>query len=744
MSDNATPRSVAQGMARLKELLFDNEVETLSELDKRLGSIEHVNRQQERQNAETVQRIDQLFDRAGTEERFRSSVAVVLDKALEEAELRNHEQMSRAIAPLVVNTIRTELRNSQDELVDIMFPITGRMVKSYLAAEMKKLSNSVNQRIDNNPMMLRIRSIASGKPVRDLAIAETQRLSVDEVFLIRRGSGELIGHWPESATTMSNADVHMSGVLSAINDFASSAFAEEGGHFESFRYENVDVYMRASPVYLLAAKCSGIAPSGIERIFDEAFLETIERVTALERAANGREVAARTRSLELHPLAEQVEDRTGVIYDELAQSTMGGAVVKALLFLIAVPLLAWFFWGLYTDAEEALVRRSANHVITATRELDGYQTGLEVGYRGKSITVTGLVPNETVKSDLTTALGRELPATQINTRMAVVPKARVEIVRELVAKPAPAPVIDTAALERRLNTRVRAVEQELVAASVRRAIVRADTRLRQALPELDRLASDTKDAARRADVRDVRTALEKSTLDIAALRTQIEARGRNSDALRQLVDPVNQATVAVGRTINRLASSYGGRGAGLAVTEKPTANNLVDAVEELASQTERFATLTMALHQTVAIVPELVVVPPPAPAPVPVLSAEDKLRAFVGRNAVFFATGVAFQSDRQADTLLDEAAELIKAASLLVRVVGYTDERGVSSKNIELAKNRADKVISELVRRGVPAKDLVGVGRTDGYALSPGAGASSPNRRVQFELGFRGETRAAQ
>ena len=138
MSDNATPRSVAQGMARLKELLFDNEVETLSELDKRLGSIEHVNRQQERQNAETVQRIDQLFDRAGTEERFRSSVAVVLDKALEEAELRNHEQMSRAVAPLVVNTIRTELRNSQDELVDIMFPITGRMVKSYLAAEMKK------------------------------------------------------------------------------------------------------------------------------------------------------------------------------------------------------------------------------------------------------------------------------------------------------------------------------------------------------------------------------------------------------------------------------------------------------------------------------------------------------------------------------------------------------------------------------------------------------------------------------
>ena len=292
MSENATSRTVAQGMARLKELLFDSEVETLSELDKRLGSIEHVNQLQERQNLETLQRLEQLFKRAGTEERFRTSVAVVLDKALEEAEVRNHDQMSRAIAPLVVNTVRTELRNSQDELVDIMFPITGRMVKSYLAAEMKKLSNHVNRRIDNNPMMLRMRALASGKPVRDLAIAETQRLSVDEVFLIRRGSGELVGHWPESPTTMSNADVHMSGVLTAINDFASSAFDHDGGHFESFRYDDVDVYMRASPVYLLAAKCSGIAPSGIESIFDEAFLETMERVAALERAANGREVAA--------------------------------------------------------------------------------------------------------------------------------------------------------------------------------------------------------------------------------------------------------------------------------------------------------------------------------------------------------------------------------------------------------------------------------------------------------------------
>lgn len=721
-------------MARLKELLFDSEVETLGELDKRLGSIEEINQQQERQSLETEQRVEQLFKRAGTEERFRDSVAVVLDKALEDAELRNHDQMSRALAPLVVQTIKTELKNSQDELVDIMFPITGRMVKSYLAAEMKKLSESVNNRIDQNPMMLRLRAIASGKKVRDLAIAETQRLSVDEVYLIRRGSGELLAHWPQSSTTMSNADVHMSGVLSAINDFASSAFDSDGGSFQSFRYEDFDVYMRASPVYLLAAKCSGIAPSGIDAIFDEAFLETLERVNALERAAaaNGREVAAQTRSLELHPLTETVESKTTEVYEELAQSSIGGAVVKVLLFLIAVPLLAWFFWGLYTDAEEAIVYRSANHVITNTPELKGYQTNLEVGYRGKSIKVTGLVPDAAVGAGLKTALSLELPSTKINAELATVPTARTEVVREVAT---PAPVLDTSALEKRFADRLADMEGQLVAAAARRAIARADLRLRQALPEMDRLERQTDGAGRQADIREVRTALETTTMDVAALRKLMSQIGNDRATLARLVAPINATTTAVGRTIKSLASIHG-TGTNLAAAQKPVATNVIDAAEDLTSQAERIATLAMALQQMAAMIPEPVEISPPRK-----VTPEEKLRAFAGRHAVFFSTGIDFLAPARANQRLDALAGLIKDTSLLVRVVGYTDERGQSAQNNELALNRANTVIGGLVRRGVEARNLVAIGRPGGYALRPGAGAGSPNRRVQFEVGFQGEAR---
>ena len=149
------------------------------------------------------------------------------------------------------------------------------------------------------------------------------------------------------------------------------------------------------------------------------------------------------------------------------------------------------------------------------------------------------------------------------------------------------------------------------------------------------------------------------------------------------------------------------------------------------------ATLVIALDQAAALIPA----PVPVVAAPAVISPDDKLRAFVRDNAVFFSNGTDYVSETHAVQILDTAAELIKAASPLVRVVGYTDERGDSARNMALAQNRALKIVDELVRRGVDRNRLVSVGRPEGYYLSPSAGGGSPNRRVQFELGFRGEVR---
>ncbi len=722
MSSNATSGDARKGVDLLKELLFDNEAEALAGLDQRLKSIEEQNEAGTRERLDTARRIEQLFERAGTEDRFRSSVAVVLDKALRDAELRNHDELSHALAPLVVNTIKTELKNSQDEMVDILYPLTGRMVQAYVKSAIKDLTEQINNRIDQNPVMLRMRSMMSGKSVAELAIAESQRLEVEEVFLIRRGSGELVARWPEAART-SNTDIHMSGVLAAINEFASTAFEQDGGHFRSFEFENIQVFLRASPAYVLAARCQGIPPSGIEEIFDEEFLSTLERIARVEQAAADEDAGAEghVRASELAPLAQSVGSRTTAIYEETANSGFGGALLKALLFLIAVPLLAWFFWGLYTDAEEMLVRRAAKTVLQDTTELAGYPTTLEVGYRGKTLTLSGLAPDSGTQRRVNDALRQELPGTRIQSKLAVIPTTDVDL------RP----------VEQRMANRLTSLERAMTSAAILRALTRAETRLAETRTTLERLNAGP--GLKPGEVAATREAVTKVLSDVETLREGVATPGDGPSDLQRFVEPLNV-------TSERIAGLYRGLAEpGASAPARPGASRAPDtlsgAADQLSSEAERLATMVSALSKAVRLIPPPL--PPQRIVEAPKVTPEEHLRRFATRQAIFFSSGTEFTTPQVTDATLDEAARLIKAAgNVVVRVVGYTDSQGGAQQNSPLAASRADKVADELVARGVPRDRLVAVGRINGYfEITPSVGENSLNRRVEFEVGFMREGR---
>ena len=55
------------------------------------------------------------------------------------------------------------------------------------------------------------------------------------------------------------------------------------------------------------------------------------------------------------------------------------------------------------------------------------------------------------------------------------------------------------------------------------------------------------------------------------------------------------------------------------------------------------------------------------------------------------------------------------------------------------AVDRLVEALAALIERGIPASRLAAVGRKDNQDLSRTVGETSPNRRVQFEVGFEGE-----
>ena len=227
---------MAQDMTRLKELLFDREARAITDL---------------------TARMDAVFERTGSQERFAASVASVLDEALARAEVEKHTQVAGAIAPLVVSTIRSEIRNSQDELAEALYPAMGRMVKDYVVSAFRDLADEINRRIEQNRFMLRARSLLTGRPVAELAMTYAPPPKVEEIYLVRRGSGELVGRWPVAGNPR---DHTRSGVLAAINEVATDAFIAEEASLRRLDLGSSLVYMRASPAHLLFVRCSGCGP----------------------------------------------------------------------------------------------------------------------------------------------------------------------------------------------------------------------------------------------------------------------------------------------------------------------------------------------------------------------------------------------------------------------------------------------------------------------------------------------------
>ncbi len=728
---------MSQNVSRLKELLFDRENATLSELQGRVAKVAAAEQSSREELAQALQasvaaeaasrvelarRVEGLFDRAGSEERFRSSVASVLDGALREAEVERHDQMSRAIAPLVVRTIKTELRNSQDEMVEALYPITGRLVKAYIASAMKDLTDQINRRLSggSNPLMLRLRSLMTGHSVADLALVETQRLEVVELFLIRRGSGELIQHWPEgpqSAGVPSNMDIHLSGVLTAINDFAAQALKDNGGNLRTFELDEFRMYLRSSSTCLLAAKCRGSAPAGVEAILDEEFLRLIERNQKALGSAAGNAPSGLLAPL-ARSLAERLDEKQRALTAEVG---LGFNPLKALTLIIGLPLLLFGGWSYYVNYETSRVREIATQTVSTSAQLSGYPTNIEVTPHGREVTLGGLVPTAVSKGDVIDRLRSALPNSKINDRLTVLPNQTAEIEPQLTS----------------VRRDLAGFEGEVLRASIRRAMARAGRRLEQTVPELNRLDLALTDAATRSTTRTVKTNVERSVVELKKLQARIGGTSVDMAQLTALSMPMHAISEQLKIASADLATLLSRGSAGPAATHGEAApNDVAESAEELGVAAEQLAAIAVAVSQSAGVKP--VPVAPPTPVKVPP-TGREVLEKWVKANAVFFGEGIEYRSPQAAQSAIDTVARLMREAGAYVRVVGYTDERGGQTRNSSLAQTRAQRVFDALVEKGVPRQTMVAIGRASGIDISPNVGAQSPNRRVEFEIGFDGE-----
>lgn len=738
MSQNIT----SQGVTKLKELLFDSEAEHLADLSRRLDVLGNAHEKlrnelterksyEENARAEISRRIDGIHERAGSTDSFSRSVSEVLEDAIEHAERERHDALQDALAPVVVTTVKTEILNSQDALVQALYPMTGQMVKAYVASAMKDLVNQVNRRLESNALMLRIKSLTTGRSMAELALAESQRLDVEELLLIRRSTGELIARWPDRSTH-SNHDHVLGGVLTAINSFATEALEADENTLRQIDLGASQVYLRSSPTYLLAAKCTGSAGASIEQIIDDEFLTT---VSGLKGDTSESELARKG----VQELGPHISTRIEEQYAVLDRPALGVSPVKLLAVLIGLPLMAWIGWSAYVTYQTNRVREAARHVIETSPEIRGYPTTLAVAPRGRTLTVSGLAPNSTALQTVLDRLAGALPGTAIASQVAVMPPVAQDRSAEIA----------------QLHQQLATLNQDIPRRAALRALLTAGHGLRDADTHLQRLAGlgNSTDSITTKKLAAAATAmtptLQAASEAIVQAAGALRSSNPDSDAASRAFDTLAKRTEALDSAANGLAreaalvgveTSPAAQTDGSTISVGDTQPTYVTSAERLASLAQRLQLVTVAVIQselTRAAIPKPA---PPAPPPIiPGPTPREKLVAFATANAVFFADELNYRDTERVDATLDTLAQLMQKTEVLVRLIGYTDERGTASRNNTLSQRRAEKVRDALIARGVPASRLTALGRLSAIDISPQTGPQSPNRRVEFELGFEGE-----
>jgi outer membrane protein OmpA-like peptidoglycan-associated protein len=599
---------------RLKELLFDKESREL-----------HV----------LTQRLEEIATRAGTDARFRSSVAATLEGALRDVEVANHRQVSDALAPLVVRTVRTEVEASSDALPGKLYPHIGSMVRDYVRSAIRDLMEDINQRLEDgltkNRLSLRLRSWTTGRSMAELALADTGRFEVDELHLIRRGSGELLAHWSRSApegAQPDGKDALFGGMLTAMTAFIEEVYEADKAGLRTIDFGGHTIYLRGSPMHLLAAKCRGHAGAGLQTLLDEEFLRTLEAdVTTPDLAA----LAAR--------LEAGIAERQERMREQQRRSGM--RPLRFLLWLLALALATFFGWQGYVTYKTDTLQAAVDRVIAGTPALKGYPTRAEVARGGTRIDVSGLAPSGDIRTDLLKRLHDIAPAAVVTERISIVPGAE--------------------------------------SADLANDAVRTRERIAGLEARLDAIVAT----------------LGGITKSMDGMNASLDTMARSATIASELQD--------IRKEISGLTTSLGS-----------------------TAKSATVDTEFQALRREIAAL---------APKPNP----RGDLERWLQTHAIFFADDTTYSVPARTDAALDALASLMRRTDVVVRIIGYTDERGSTDRNLPLALARADRVAADLVRRGIDASRLRTVGRTALLDISQRSGTSSPNRRVAFEPIFDGE-----
>ena len=218
-------------------------------------------------------RLDEIRSLLDNPEAQRKLLAPHMKEQVEDI----RENFSEYFGDELTESLRNQIEASRETVIEALYPIIGKLISRYIKAEIARVVESVDQRVSNTFSWAKIKrkivGIFTGVSENELALKELNPPIIEEVFVIQKQTGLLLGSF--SRNDAADQDM-IAGMMTAIKSFAEDAFKQRSDELETIQYESFNIHLQSFYSHYMAIAVAGIEDTRFRKRLQDRCLEFAE------------------------------------------------------------------------------------------------------------------------------------------------------------------------------------------------------------------------------------------------------------------------------------------------------------------------------------------------------------------------------------------------------------------------------------------------------------------------------------
>jgi len=170
------------------------------------------------------------------------------------------ENFSEEYKKIVEQIVLEKMKDSKNELLEVIYPEMGKMIRKFINLQFQMLKESIDNQIKSTfskqGIFGKITNIFPWrrKEMAEEILSQVDKPNIEEVYVIQRDSGLLLGHATKKDSM--NSDL-VAGMLTAIKAFVEDAFTRKSEDLEMIEYGSYKIFIQSFHTYYVAAAMTG-------------------------------------------------------------------------------------------------------------------------------------------------------------------------------------------------------------------------------------------------------------------------------------------------------------------------------------------------------------------------------------------------------------------------------------------------------------------------------------------------------